>query len=136
MNLSFADRDYYGDPRSSPTSREGLLSKEYAEGSRREESSGRATTPTPPGDPYPFEGRKNPYLDLLEKWRSARPKPKTDAPTESGAAIRTFEEGFYAGTTSVEAADAEGWVVSVTPSGGWVPAVIAGKTGIGMSQRM
>jgi len=26
-------------------------------------------------------------------------------------------------------------VVSVTPSGGWVPAVIAGHTGIGMSQR-
>jgi gamma-glutamyltranspeptidase/glutathione hydrolase len=35
----------------------------------------------------------------------------------------------------VEAADEEGWVVSVTPSGGWVPAVIAGRTGIGLSQR-
>jgi gamma-glutamyltranspeptidase/glutathione hydrolase len=42
---------------------------------------------------------------------------------------------FYAGTTSIEASDAEGWVVSVTPSGGWVPAVIAGRTGIGLSQR-
>ncbi|HUE76395.1 MAG TPA: gamma-glutamyltransferase, partial [Longimicrobiales bacterium] len=28
------------------------------------------------------------------------------------------------------------WVVSITPSGGWVPAVIAGRTGIGLSQRM
>jgi gamma-glutamyltranspeptidase/glutathione hydrolase len=36
----------------------------------------------------------------------------------------------------VEAADDKGWVVSVTPSGGWIPAVIAGKTGIGLSQRM
>jgi gamma-glutamyltranspeptidase/glutathione hydrolase len=36
----------------------------------------------------------------------------------------------------VEAADSEGWVVSVTPSGGWIPAVIAGRTGIGLSQRM
>jgi gamma-glutamyltranspeptidase/glutathione hydrolase len=27
-------------------------------------------------------------------------------------------------------------VVSITPSGGWVPACIAGNTGIGMSQRM
>jgi len=27
-------------------------------------------------------------------------------------------------------------VVSVTPSGGWVPACIAGNTGVGMSQRM
>jgi gamma-glutamyltranspeptidase/glutathione hydrolase len=44
-------------------------------------------------------------------------------------------ESFYAGTTSIEAADAEGWVVSITPSGGWVPAVIAGRTGIGLSQR-
>ena len=26
-------------------------------------------------------------------------------------------------------------MVSVTPSGGWIPAVIAGRTGIGMSQR-
>src|SRR6185437_11739620 len=42
---------------------------------------------------------------------------------------------FYSGTTSIEAADAEGWGVSVTPSGGWVPAVIAGRTGIGLSQR-
>ena len=31
-------------------------------------------------------------------------------------------------------ADAEGWVVSVTPSGGWIPAFIAGRTGIGLSQ--
>jgi gamma-glutamyltranspeptidase/glutathione hydrolase len=47
-----------------------------------------------------------------------------------------FEESFYLGTTSVQAADAEGWVVSITPSGGWVPAVIAGRTGVGLSQRM
>jgi gamma-glutamyltranspeptidase/glutathione hydrolase len=42
---------------------------------------------------------------------------------------------LWRGTTSVEAADAEGWVVSITPSGGWLPACIAGNTGIGMSQR-
>jgi gamma-glutamyltranspeptidase/glutathione hydrolase len=45
------------------------------------------------------------------------------------------DKSFYGGTTSVQAADAEGWVVSVTPSGGWIPAVIAGRTGIGLSQR-
>ena len=45
-------------------------------------------------------------------------------------------EDFYAGTTSIQAADAEGWVVSITPSGGWIPATIAGNTGIGLSQRM
>src|SRR5205814_555871 len=48
----------------------------------------------------------------------------------------SFDEAFRAGTTSIQAADEKGWVVSVTPSGGWVPAVIAGKTGVGLSQRM
>ena len=43
---------------------------------------------------------------------------------------------FYAGTTSVVAADKDGWVVSITPSGGWIPGFIAGKTGVGLSQRM
>ena len=47
-----------------------------------------------------------------------------------------FDRTFRLGTTSVEAADDKGWAVSVTPSGGWVPAVIAGRTGIGLSQRM
>ena len=90
-----------------------------------------------PGDPYPFQGEKNPYLDLLEKWRTRPAKaPERPPPERPPRAPGRFEEEFYAGTTSVEAADAEGWVVSVTPSGGWVPAVIAGKTGIGMSQRM
>ena len=47
-----------------------------------------------------------------------------------------YQDRLWRGTTSVEAADAEGWVVSITPSGGWIPACIAGKTGVGMSQRM
>jgi gamma-glutamyltranspeptidase / glutathione hydrolase len=59
--------------------------------------------------------------------------------SDAGAALQSSDEEFmrhfYAGTTSVEAADEEGWVVSVTPSGGWVPAVIAGRTGVGLSQR-
>jgi gamma-glutamyltranspeptidase/glutathione hydrolase len=48
----------------------------------------------------------------------------------------TFDESFRAGTTSIIAADEEGWVVSATPSGGWTPAFIAGHTGVGLSQRM
>ena len=50
--------------------------------------------------------------------------------------MAAFEQNFTAGTTSIQAVDKEGWVVSVTPSGGWIPACIAGKTGVGMSQRM
>src|SRR5947207_14027420 len=52
-----------------------------------------------------------------------------------GAALAAFDEAFTRGTTSIEAADTSGWVVSITPSGGWIPAVIAGRTGIGASQR-
>jgi gamma-glutamyltranspeptidase/glutathione hydrolase len=57
-----------------------------------------------------------------------------DAPPT--ARVDDPHEAFYRGTTSVVAADKDGWLVAVTPSGGWVPAVIAGKTGIGLSQRL
>ena len=50
----------------------------------------------------------------------------------SGQQDKISSEG---GTTSIQAADEAGWVISVTPSGGWIPAVIAGRTGIGLSQR-
>jgi gamma-glutamyltranspeptidase/glutathione hydrolase len=136
MNLAFADRDfYYGDPYFPPAEpTKGLLSKDYAKQRAATINWARNDVNVKPGDPYPFQGEKNPYLDLLEKWKPAAPK-KAAVAAES-ARVRTFEEEFTAGTTSVEAADVEGWVVSVTPSGGWLPAVIAGKTGIGMSQRM
>jgi gamma-glutamyltranspeptidase/glutathione hydrolase len=136
MNLAFADRDfYYGDPAFNPgIPRQGLLSKEYAK-SRAAQIRWNSNDPdVRPGDPYPFQGGKNPYLDLLAKWHSARPK-NPGAAKEADEAM-SFEESFTAGTTSVEAADEDGWVVSVTPSGGWVPVPIAGKTGFGMSQRM
>jgi gamma-glutamyltranspeptidase/glutathione hydrolase len=47
-----------------------------------------------------------------------------------------YHDRLWRGTTSIEAADKDGWVISVTPSGGWTPACIAGHTGVGMSQRM
>ena len=52
--------------------------------------------------------------------------------TTTGHAIHITDEymdRLWRGTTSIEAADNEGWVVSVTPSGGWIPACIAGNTG-------
>jgi gamma-glutamyltranspeptidase/glutathione hydrolase len=126
MNLAFADRDfYYGDPYFPPEEPlKGLLSKEYAK-ERLARVNWKANDPqVKPGDPYPFMGLENPYLHFLEKW-------KNEPPAEPGDV-----SSFFAGTTSIQAADEEGWVVSVTPSGGWIPACIAGKTGIGMSQRM
>jgi gamma-glutamyltranspeptidase/glutathione hydrolase len=130
MNLAYADRDfYYGDAPAVPVA--GLLSKEYAKQRAAQIKPDRNDADAAPGDPYPFMGQSNPFADVLKNWKSTAPKPNP-----SLNAQLAHEEAFYAGTTSVEAGDEEGWAVSVTPSGGWVPAVIAGNTGIGMSQRM
>ena len=135
MNLAYADRDfYYGDPYFPPQEPiKGLLSKEYAK-ERLKKINWNVNDPdAKPGDPYPFEEKKNPYLDLLETWSNVGSAEK-EKRTETDA--NAFEEAFTSGTTSIQAADKEGWIVSATPSGGWIPACIAGKTGIGMSQRM
>jgi len=135
MNLAYADRDfYYGDPYFPPQEPiKGLLSKEYAK-ERLKKINWNVNDPdVKPGDPYPFEGKKNPYLDLLEKWSNVGSQKKE---MQTEAEVSTFEEAFTAGTTSIQATDKEGWIVSATPSGGWIPVCIAGKTGIGMSQRM
>jgi gamma-glutamyltranspeptidase / glutathione hydrolase len=138
MSQAFADRDfYYGDPAFPPEEPvAGLLSKAYA----KQRSAGiRADRNDPdvrPGDPYPFQGGENPFRALLDAWRTV-PGTRTGTPghdrTSGGM---TYDEAFRAGTTSVVAADADGWVVSMTPSGAWNPAVVAGRTGIGLSQRM
>jgi len=136
MSLAFADRDfYYGDiylPPEEPI--RGLLSKDYARERARLVRPDRNDPAIGPGDPYPFQGGTNPYRALLEQWhRTGTPAGAVSAPP---TAMADLERQFYAGTTSVQAADEEGWVVSVTPSGGWIPAVIAGRTGVGLSQRM
>jgi len=130
MNLAFADRDfYYGDPYFPPEEPvRGLLSKDYARQRAALINPDHNDAGVKPGDPYPFQGDKNPYADLLERWN-----PPVVASTAQARA--EFDRTFRLGTTSVEAADDKGWVVSVTPSGGWLPAVIAGDTGIGLSQR-
>jgi len=135
MNLAFADRDfYYGDPYFPPEEPvQGLLSKAYAKERLKLINWEKNDPSIKPGDPYPFEGKTNPFLALLEKWSSAKSGPKKDlTPGEE----RDITRSFFLGTTSVQAADEEGWVVSMTPSGGWIPACLAGTTGIGMSQRM
>ena len=151
MNLAFADRDfYYGDPYMSPAPpARGLLSKDYARSRFAQINWTRNDSTVKPGDPYPFGGEQttNPFASILARWtvtgavagapRSGQPvrPPPDSGQMQTSAVDSAFKEGFYAGTTSIEAADEEGWVVSVTPSGGWVPAVIAGHTGVGLSQR-
>ena len=136
MNLAFADRDfYYGDPYFPPAEpRRGLLSKEYAKARAATIRMDRNDATAGPGDPYPYQGESNPFTDLLGKQRLAARGDASRA--MSGEALDEFKQGFHNGTTSVVAADAAGWLVAVTPSGGWVPATIAGRTGVGLSQRM
>ena len=133
MNLAFADRDfYYGDPDFPPEEPiRGLLSKAYARERAALISPERNDTTIGPGDPYPFQGGTNPFRHYLDAW-----PPKAKPVRISGTTHpRSWDESFYAGTTSIQAADSSGWVISITPSGGWIPAVIAGRTGIGLSQR-
>ena len=139
MNLAYADRDfYYGDSRFPPEEPiRGLLSKDYARARAKLISEDSNNPDARPGDPYPFQGGTNPFKDTLDKWHTVKERANKPPPAQwSPTALAEFDRTFRLGTTSVEAADKEGWVVSVTPSGGWIPAVIAGKTGIGMSQRM
>ena len=170
MNLAFADRDfYYGDPNFAPkTPIKGLLSKEYAKERIKGINGLKNDAFAAPGDPYPFEGKTNPYTSLLKKRllltdstlnkQPGGATPKHDATgyinnnegnvqllntlaynsltDESNTNDSLYHDRLWRGTTSVEAADKEGWVVSITPSGGWLPACIAGRTGVGMSQRL
>jgi len=142
MNLSFADRDfYYGDPYSNANEpMKGLLSKDYAKQRAQLIKYDKNDVHIGPGDPYPFEGKVNPYINLLKsRGFEMDTTHRNFAPTHDMGNYtpkEAYEDRLWRGTTSIEAADKEGWVVSVTPSGGWQPACIAGNTGIGMSQRM
>jgi gamma-glutamyltranspeptidase / glutathione hydrolase len=163
MNLAFADRDfYYGDtyfPPEEPV--KGLLSKDYAKARLKLVNWTRNNPDLRPGDPYPFQGGQNPFLRYLTNWSNLRPPLPSDGRGGRGeGAVRSpFQKAdargagreassefagpesqaiasFHLGTTSIQAADENGWAISVTPSGGWLPVCIAGRTGMGMSQRM
>jgi gamma-glutamyltranspeptidase/glutathione hydrolase len=167
MNLAFADRDfYYGDPYFAPEEpMKGLLSKAYAKQRAQLVRQDKNDANIGPGNPYAFEGKTNPYIDILKQRGFTAdttrmpnrgfapghdanniattnstllniPSEVTKITSTGENAETTYLNRLWQGTTSVEAADKEGWVVSITPSGGWVPACIAGRTGVGMSQRM
>ena len=109
IKLAFADRDrYYGDPKFSKIPEQTLLSKDYAAERRKLIDSNRASLEHRPGS---FGG----------------PLP-LPASAESTVAARD--------TTCVNVVDRERNMFSATPSGGWLPSVIAGETGLAMSERM
>jgi gamma-glutamyltranspeptidase / glutathione hydrolase len=141
MSMTFADRDfYYGDPYFAPEEpMKGLLSKEYAKQRAAQIKWDKNDPYIGPGDPYPFEGKTNPYTELIKKLNAPSTEGNRNFVPSHDSTI-AFNDNEYMdrmlrGTTSVEAADKEGWIVSITPSGGWLPACIAGNTGVGMSQR-
>ena len=129
MNLAYADRDfYYGDPYFPPEEPvKGLLSKDYARKRAAEIDPDRNNPDAGPGNPYDFQRGKNPFMQHLDDLQSSNLIPDHAGPNDAG---------FFQGTTTIQAADKEGWVVSITPSGAWIPAFIAGETGVGLSQRM
>lgn len=114
LKLGYANRDaWYGDPRFTIEPR-GFLSKDYA--AQRRGLIGTAAS-----------------LDFRPDEFGGRPAfhPSRTVP------IRTdIDDDLMArDTTCVNAIDKEGWVFSATPSGAWLPAVIAGDTGIPLTQR-
>jgi gamma-glutamyltranspeptidase/glutathione hydrolase len=118
LKLAFADRDrYYGDPDFVKIPAE-LLSKEYANLRRPLIEKERASLAQQPGDP----------LNMKAVLAGA---------TLGASRSSTMPEGQRANdTTCVNVIDREGNLFSATPSGAWLPAVVAGDTGVLMGQRL
>ncbi len=114
MKLGYADRDtYYGDPDFNKISPE-LISKDYANIRRTLMDPDHASAEHVPGDPVNRSPRA-PESFAQERLRDRNPA--------------------HQDTTCVNVIDKAGNMFSATPSGGWVPAVIAGDTGIPLTQR-
>ncbi|MGA3186313.1 MAG: gamma-glutamyltransferase family protein [Bryobacteraceae bacterium] len=108
VKLAFADRDrYYGDPKFSKIPEEILLSKTYAAQRRKQIDPDHASMESRPGD------------------------LGASAPMQGGGGISKDRD-----TTCVDVFDKFGNAFSATPSGAWLPSVIAGDTGIPLSIRL
>jgi gamma-glutamyltranspeptidase/glutathione hydrolase len=108
VKLAFADRDrYYGDPKSTKIPEEILLSKEYAAKRRKQIDPAHASMESRPGE------------------------LGASVPMVGGNGNSKDHD-----TTCVDVADKFGNAFSATPSGAWLPSVIAGDTGIPLSIRL
>lgn len=119
LKLGFADRDrFYGDPNFVKVPGEQLLSKQYAAMRRKLIDDQRASLDQRPGDP-------------------ANMKPLLASFTPVAYNRATIPEVLKANdTTCVNVIDKDGNMFSATPSGAWLPAVVAGDTGVLMGQRL
>ncbi len=114
MKLVYADRDaYYGDPNFTQVPEE-LLTKEYAK-VRLKEITEEASLEFKPGK--------------VKKANGAHPSREELVRREIDDAL------MYGDTTSVNAIDKDGVLFCATPSGAALPSVIAGDTGIPLTQR-
>jgi gamma-glutamyltranspeptidase/glutathione hydrolase len=120
MKLGFADRDrYYGDPDFVRVPGADLLSRDYAMVRRALIDEKRASLEQRPGDPV----NKKPLLNNS-------PQPAAIGESRVPEAQRAND------TTCVNVIDKDGNVFSATPSGAWLPTVVAGDTGVMLGQRM
>jgi len=115
LKLAYADRDtYYGDPKFNQIPADVLLSKEYA-AQRRKQITDKASQEFLPGAIHGKTGQH---------------------PSEEAATHIPLDPVLMAhDTTCVDAIDKDGMMFSATPSGAWLPSVIAGDTGIPLSER-
>lgn len=119
LKLAFADRDrYYGDPDFVQIPTRELLSKEYARLRKQLMDSERASLAQQPGDPTNMKALLASAVQTVSR-RSRIPD------------IERAND-----TTCVNVIDKDGNLFSATPSGAWLPAVVAGDTGVLMGQRL
>jgi gamma-glutamyltranspeptidase/glutathione hydrolase len=119
LKLAMADRDrYYGDPDFVKIPMTELLSKSYANLRRPLIDQRRASLAQQPGDPLNMKA-------IL-----------ANATQTIGRASTVPEIEKANDTTCVNVIDKDGNMFSATPSGAWLPAVVAGDTGVLMGQRL
>jgi len=115
LKLAYADRDtYYGDPKFVKIPSERLLSKEYG-AERRKLITNDASLDFRPGS-VETNPPKHPYYSRIARYKIDHALLAKD-------------------TTCVDAIDKDGVAISITPSGAWLPSVIAGDTGIPLTER-
>src|SRR6201991_4500161 len=119
LKLALADRDrYYGDPNFVKIPMAELLSKNYATLRRPLIDERKASLAQQPGDP---QNMKAVLASAAETVGRVSQVPADERATD---------------TTCVNVVDKDGNLFSATPSGAWLPAVVAGDTGVLMGQRL
>jgi gamma-glutamyltranspeptidase/glutathione hydrolase len=119
LKLALADRDrYYGDPNFVKIPMTELLSKDYAALRRPLIDQQHASLAQQPGDPL---NMKAVLASAAQTIGRASTVPEIERAND---------------TTCVNVVDRDGNMLSATPSGAWLPAVVAGDTGVLMGQRL